>query len=206
MAHLGIETNTALEVSIPNLRKLAKKIGKNHSLAEELWWKTDIHEAHILASFIADAIKITENDFDRIVKQFDSWDVCDLSSEILSKTIFAETKMIQYSDNQEVFVKRTSFVLMCYFAVHFKQKPDDFFYPLFEIIEKEAWDDRNFVRKAVNWALRQIGKRNEHLRLKAIETAERILMQDTKSARWIAKDALRELRNEKVIERTRKKN
>lgn len=153
---------------------------------------------------IADAKKITEKDFDDIVSSFNSWDVCDLSTEILYNTPFAENKIFQYADSKEVFVKRTSFVLMCYYAVHNKVKTNDFFYPMFDLIEREAWDDRNFVRKAVNWALRQIGKRNEHLRLKAIQTAERILEQNTKSARWIANDALRELNNEKVIARTLK--
>ncbi|VBB43447.1 conserved hypothetical protein [uncultured Paludibacter sp.] len=204
LSHFGIEDSKALGVKIPDLRLLAKKIGKNHLLALELW-KTDVHEAHLLASMIADANSISEKDFDWIVDTFDSWDKCDCTCDLLVETPFAEDKMYQYADNECVFVKRTSFVLMCYFAVHKKKKPDDFFYPLLNLIEREAWDERNFVRKAVNWALRQIGKRNEYLRLKAIETAERILKQETKSARWIANDALRELRNEKVIARVRKK-
>lgn len=202
LAHFGIESSKALGVKVPDLRKFAKIIGINHPLAEELWWKTDIHEARLLASMVADPKKITEFDFDKIVSNFDSWDICDSTCDILSSTPFAVDKIFQYADNEEVFIKRTSFVLMCYFAVHDKKKNDDFFYPLLDLIEREAWDNRNFVRKAVNWALRQIGKRNENLRLKAIEKAEQILKQNTKSARWIANDALRELHNEKIIART----
>lgn len=204
LARFGIESKSALGVKIPDLRKLSKKIGKNQSLAEDLWWKTNIHEAHLLAPMIAEIDKITETDFDKIVKSFYSWDLCDCTCYYLSITPFAEEKIFEYADNEEVFVKRTAFVLMCDFAVYGKQKSNEFFYPLFDLIEREAWDERNFVRKAVNWALRQIGKRNEYLRLRAIETAERILQQNTKSARWIATDALRELRNEKVIARTLK--
>lgn len=200
----GIESSSALGVKIPDLRKLSKKIGKNHLLAEELWWKTDIHEAHLLAPMVAEIQKITENDFDAIVSSFYSWDLCDCTCYYLAMTSFAERKIFEYADNEEVFVKHTAFVLMCDFAVYGKPNNNEFFYPLLNLIEREAWDDRNFVRKAVNWALSQIGKRNEHLRLKAIETAERILQQNTKSARWIANDALRELHNEKIIARTLK--
>ena len=192
-ARFGIPDKNALGVKVPDIRKLAKKIGKNHPLAMELW-KSDVHEAKVLAPMIADAKLITEEDFDWIVSTFYSWDLCDGSCRMLSETLFAEIKITEYADSQDEFVKRTAFVLMCSFAVHHKEKPDEFFYPLFELIEREAWDNRNFVRKAVNWALRQIGKRNDHLRLKAIETAERIKLQDTSSARWIANDALRELR------------
>ena len=192
-ARFGIPDKNALGVKMPDIRKLAKKIGKNHILAMELW-HSEVHEAKALAPMIADEKLITENDFDWIVSTFDSWDLCDGACKILSKTPFAKNKITEYADNQHEFVKRTAFVLMCSFAVHHKEKPDEFFYPFFQIIEREARDNRNFVRKAVNWALRQIGKRNGHLKIKAIETAERIKEQDSKSARWIANDALRELR------------
>ncbi|MGC3978010.1 MAG: DNA alkylation repair protein [Paludibacteraceae bacterium] len=204
LSRFGIEDSKALGVKVPDIRQLARKIGKNYPLAVELW-NSEIHEAHLLAAFIADSQNITEIYFDKIVYSFDSWDVCDLTCDILSETPFAEKKMYEYANNELEFVKRTAFVLMCYFAVHHKKKNDDFFYPLLVLIERESWDERNFVRKAVNWALRQIGKRNEALRQKAIETAERILKQDTKTAKWIANDALRELRNEKIIARVMKK-
>lgn len=148
---------------------------------------------------------LTELQFDAWVNDFDSWDICDQCCSLLGPTQFALQKIEEYSIQSEEFVKRTAFVLMCEQAVHHKQVENEQFFHFFEIIEREAWDNRNFVRKAVNWALRQIGKRNETLRLKAIETAEHILNQDSKSARWIATDALRELKSDKVIERSKKK-
>lgn len=205
LSRFGIENKNALGVKLPDIRKLAKKIGKNHALAMEIWNTCDVHEALLLAPMIADIQQLTEKEFDDVVYRFNSWDLCDCTCDFLMLSPFAETKTYQYADNESVFVKRTAFVLMCSFAAHDKRKTDEFFYPLLDLVEKNAWDERNFVRKAVNWALRQIGKRNEQLRLKSIETAERILAQNTKSARWIAGDALRELRSEKVINRVRNK-
>lgn len=201
LAHFGIENSKALGVKIPLIRTLAKQIGKNHRLALELW-ATEIHEARILASIIEDPNKIDEKQFDSWVFDFDSWDVCDVCAGLLSKTNFVNAKIVEYSTHSDEFVKRTSFSLMCQLAFHDKIMTNEMFFPFFDIIERESWDDRNFVRKAVNWALRQIGKRNEVLRLKAIEVADRILLQETKSAKWIAKDALRELKDAKVISRT----
>ena len=193
MKGFGIDADEAYGVKVPLIRGLAKLIGKNHELAMELR-KSPVHEARLMASMIADHKLLTESDFDDWVSEFRSWDICDGTCSLLGKTPFARKKIDEYADNQSEFVKRTAFVLMCHFAVHEKKLPDDFFYPFFEIIENQAWDNRNFVKKAVNWALRQIGKRNANLREIAIETAERIKLQDTPSARWIASDALRELR------------
>jgi 3-methyladenine DNA glycosylase AlkD len=197
LAHFGIIDDKALGVKVPLIRQLAKKIGKNHELALELW-KTEIHEARLLATMIDNPKQINKEQFDSWVGDFNSWDICDQCCGLLIKTSFARQKIDSYADSNSEFIKRTSFVLMCALAVHDKKANDDFFYPFFDLIEREAWDERNFVRKAVNWALRQIGKRNDNLRVKAIETAERILKQDSKSARWIATDALRELNNEKI--------
>ena len=204
MAHFGIKNDKALGVKMPLIRQLAKKTGKNHDLALELW-ATEIHEARILASFIEKPELMTESQFDSWVNDFDSWDMCDVCVDLLAKTPFAIRKIEEYSTHSKEFVKRTAFSLMCQFAFYDTRMADESYFRFFEIIEREAWDNRNFVRKAVNWALRQIGKRNNALRLKAIETAQRILLQDTKSARWIANDALRELNDEKVIARTLKK-
>lgn len=205
LSHFGIENSTALGVKVPDIRKLAKRIGINHTLALELW-NIDIHEAHLLASMIAEPKLITENDLDKIVSHFNSWDTCDISCDLIYQTPYALDKIYQYADSEYEFVKRTAFALICNYAFYSKKNSDEFYYPFLELIEREAWDDRNFVKKAVNWALRQIGKRNEALRLKAIETAERILKQDTKSARWIAKNALKELNDEKIVTRVRSKN
>jgi len=193
LSHFGIANDKALGVKVPLIRQLAKKIKTNHSLALNLW-QTEVHEARILATMIDDPKLIDENQFSGWVGDFDSWDICDQCCGLFIKTPFALEKIETYSCADEEFVKRTAFVLMCSLVIK-----DEAFYHFFELIEREAWDNRNFVRKAVNWALRQIGKRNEILRMRAIECAERILRQDSKSAKWIANDALRELRSEITI-------
>ena len=204
LSHFGINDSTALGIKIPFLRQLAKEIGKNHDLALQLW-DTGIHEARLLASMIEDPKMISEFQFDAWVNDFNSWDICDQCCSVLGKTEFSLRKIEEYSTRPEEFVKRTAFVLMCDMAIHHMKVENEVFCHFLDIIEREAWEDRNFVRKAVNWAVRQIGKRNEVLRLKAIETCERIMNQDTKSARWIAKDALRELNTKEIILRINKK-
>lgn len=203
LSHFGIRNEKALGVKIPDLRKLAKEIGINHQLALKLW-DTEIHEARMLASMIENPNLISENQFDHWVNCFDSWDICDITSNLLVNTAFVSQKIEEYSISKSEFVKRTAFTMMCELAFHSKSTTNDDFLHFFEIIEREAWDERNFVRKAVNWALRQIGKRNEMLRLAAIRSAEKIMLQNTKSARWIASDALRELNNDKIIARVKK--
>lgn len=198
LSYFGIRNEKAFGVKIPLIRELARRIGKNHELALELW-RTEVHEARLLATFIDNPKQITENQFDSWVGDFNSWDICDQCCSLLIKTPFAIPKIAIYASAKEEYVKRTAFVLMCALVINDKKAKDEVFYPFFDLIEREARDERNFVRKAVNWALRQIGKRNEVLRLKAIECGERILIQDSKSARWIANDALRELRSEKII-------
>lgn len=204
LERFGIENSNAFGIKIPDLRLFAKKIGKNHELALELW-ETGIHEARILASFIDDSKQVTEKQFDAWVRDFDSWDICDQCCSLLIQSPFAKDKIVSYSVANEEFVKRTAFVLICALVIYDKKAPNESFYPYFELMEREAWDEHNFVRKALNWALRQIGKRNEALRLKAIECAERIQLQDSKSARWIAADALRELKSHQVITRLKNK-
>jgi 3-methyladenine DNA glycosylase AlkD len=198
LSYFGIKDDKALGVKVPLIRQLAKNIGKNHELALGLW-KTEIHEARLLATMIDDPKLVTEDQFDSWVSEFNSWDICDQCCGLLIKTPYALSKIEVSSAAKEEFVKRTAFVLICALVIYDKKAKDESFYRFFELIEREAWDDRNFVRKAANWALRQIGKRNEALRLKAIESAERIMNQCSKSARWIATDALRELKSEKTI-------
>lgn len=198
LSRFGINDSAALGIRVPALRSFAKLIGVNHDLAIELW-RTEIHEARILASMIADSKLITEELVEEWVSSFNSWDLCDVTCDLLGRTPFVIQLIEKYAARNEEFVKRTAFALMCELAFHDKKTSNEQFYAFFEIIERESWDNRNFVRKAVNWALRQIGKRNETLRLEAIEVAERIQNQGSKSARWIATDALRELNSEKVI-------
>jgi 3-methyladenine DNA glycosylase AlkD len=200
LAHFGINDSKALGVKVPLIRKLAKTIGIDHKLALELW-ETEIHEARLLASMIANAKEMTEIQFDSWVNDFDSWDMCDQTADLLVQTPFVFSKIDEYSTRNEEFIKRTAFTLMCKLAFQGKKSEDKLFFHFFDIIEREAWDNRNFVRKSINWALRQIGKRNEILRLMAIDTAERIYNQGSKSAKWIATDALRELNDSKVIMR-----
>ena len=201
MARFGIKSENAYGVSILDLRKLAKQIGKNHTLAGQLW-SSGIHEARILAGMVDDPEQVTESQMEHWVNDFDSWDVCDqCCSNLFDKTVFAYLKAIEWSERKEEFVKRAGFVLMAVLAVHDKAADDDQFAQFFPIIKREATDRRNFVKKAVNWALRQIGKRNRALNQAAIDVGKEIKTIDSKAARWIAGDALRELTCEKVKSR-----
>lgn len=203
MARFGINPENTLGISIPNLRKLAKETGKDHALAEQLW-SSGIHEAQILAGMIDDPKLVTEEQMEGWVKDFDSWDVCDqCCMNLFEKTGFAYQKAVGWSARGEEFIKRAGFVVMARLAVSDKKADDKQFEPFLPIIKREATDDRNFVRKAVNWALRQIGKRNHNLNRQAIETAREIQEMDSKSARWIAADALRELTSPAVLRRLR---
>jgi 3-methyladenine DNA glycosylase AlkD len=193
MARFGIDNSKALGVKVPEIRKLAKAIKKDHQFAQELW-QTGIHEARLLATMIADPAQVSPQQMDSWVNDFASWDVCDQAcGNLFIRTAFVMDKAFEYSKSELEFVKRCGFVLMAEYAVHHKKATDDVFLAFLPIIEQEARDDRNFVKKAINWALRQIGKRNTLLRHAAIQCADRILAQDTKAARWIAKDALKEL-------------
>ena len=199
MARFGINPKDTYGVCIPVLRKMAKQIGKNHLLAQQLWTSSGIHEARILAGMIDVPEKVTEIQLERWVKDFDSWDVCDqCCSNLFDKTKFAHKKAIEWIKRREEFVKRAGFVLMATLAVHDKEADNQKFIRFLPIIKREATDERNFVKKAVNWALRQIGKRNSALNKIAIHTAKEIQKIDSKSARWIASDAIRELTSEAV--------
>lgn len=204
MARYGINTDKAFGVSIPNLRMLAKQSGKNHSLALELW-KLDYHETKILASMIDDPKTVTEKQMEEWVRDFGSWDICDQTcNNLFGKTSMAFDKSFQWCRRDEEFVKRAGFVLMAVLAVHDKKREDRDFEQFLNEIYLGSNDDRVYVKKAVNWALRQIGKRNISLNKKAIETAENIKKLNYKSAKWIANDAIRELNSPKIIQRIRK--
>lgn len=201
MSRFGINSKNTLGVSMPVLRKLAKEIGKNHKIALDIW-ESGIHEAKILAGLIDESDKVTKVQMEKWVKDFDSWDVCDqVCGNLFDKTVFAWQKAIDLTKRKEEFVKRTGFALMACLAVHDKKTQDKNFIELLPIIKREATDERNFVRKAVNWALRQIGKRNRRLNKKALKTAKEILKMENKTAKWIAGDAIRELTSESVQKR-----
>lgn len=204
MARFGIKTGRALGgIGLPRLRAMAKRIGKDHLLADELW-RSQIHEARILASMIDDPAAVSEEQMEEWAAGFDSWDVVDgVCSSLFDKTPFAWAKALEWSSREEEFVKRAGFTMMATLAVHDKKATDEEFLALLPVIEREAGDPRNFVRKAANWALRQIGKRNTVLNAAAIACAERIHSEGTRSAKWVASDALRELRSDAAQSRLR---
>lgn len=202
MARFGIRVDKAFGgIGVPVLRKLSREIGKSHKLAEELW-NSGIHEARHLAAMIDEPARVTEAQMERWVKEFDSWDVCDgCCLNLFDKTPFAHRKALEWSKRKDEFVKRAGFSLMAVLAVHDRNSGDKIFERFLPIIKRESIDERNFVKKAVNWALRQIGKRNLRLNSVAIKTAEEIRKLDSRSARWVAADALRELKSEAVQQR-----
>lgn len=201
MARFGINPKKTLGIGMPVLRKMAKEIGKNHKLALELW-DSGIHEARILAGFIDETEKVTEGQMEKWVADFDSWDVCDqVCSSLFDQTSFVWKKLEELTKRKEEFVKRTGFTLMACLAVHDKKTQDKDFIKLLSIIKREATDERNFVRKAVNWALRQIGKRNKNLNKEAIKMAQEILRIENKTAKWIASDTIRELTSPSIQKR-----
>lgn len=209
MKRFGITTKKAFGVSAPVLKQLAKDIKKQakdrHSLALELW-QTEIHEARIIAYLIDNPKEVTEKQMDEWAKDFDNWAICDgTCGHLFCKTEFAYKKVLEWSEREEEFVKRAGIVLIAWLAVHDKKADDAKIAEFLQILENKANDERNFIKKAVNWSLRQIGKRNLNLNKFALETAQKIKLQNSKSARWIASDALRELTNEKTLERLQKK-
>jgi 3-methyladenine DNA glycosylase AlkD len=203
MGRFGIKGSRMLGVSVPNLRELAAREGKNHCIALELW-TTGIHDARLLATMMDESEKVTESQVESWVKDFDSWDIVDQAcGNLLVKTAFAMTKALEWTTREREYEKRSGFSLIATLAVHDKKSSDEMFLNFLPSIIRESKDERNFVKKAVNWSLRQIGKRNERLNSAAIETAEAIAKLDSKSARWIAADALRELRSEAVQRKLR---
>lgn len=205
MARFGINSTNTLGVSVYVLRDMAKKIGTDHGLACELW-DSGIHEARILAGMIDNPAVVTEAQLEKWVLDFDSWDVCDqCCSNLFDKTPFAHKKAVEWTERDEEFVKRAGFVMMAALSVHDKAADNEAFEKFFPIIVRESTDSRNFVKKAVNWALRNIGKRNIELNRRSLEIAEEIKLIDSSAARWIASDAIRELAGEKVQARLRAK-
>jgi 3-methyladenine DNA glycosylase AlkD len=199
MARFGINPDRALGVRIPDLRRLAKEIGTDHRLALALW-RTKVHEARILASMLDDPAAVTEDQMDSWASDFDSWDLCDqCCGNLFDRTPLAYRKAVEWAGRDEEFVKRAGFALMAWAAVHDKTADDRIFLEFLPVIEREAGDDRNFVKKAVNWSLRQIGKRNRRLHRSAVAVATRLgKRDDSRTARWIGTDALRELASEGV--------
>jgi 3-methyladenine DNA glycosylase AlkD len=205
MAYFGVNVPKAHGISTPVLQQFARHIGKDHRLAQELW-TTGIHEARILATFIGQPERITAAEMERWARDFNSWDIVDAACCYLyAHTKFAWKKAAEWSRRCEEFEKRAAFSLVAYLSYKDKDAGDARFVKFLRVIEREACDERNFVKKAVNWTLRNIGKRNVRLNREAIRVAERIRRQDSRAARWIAADALRELKSDAVQKRLREK-
>ena len=200
-AHFGINTEKALGLSMPEIRGVAKQITKDHMLAEALW-QEGLHETRLIASMIDHPKWVNEAQMERWVIDFDSWDICDQTcGELFDRTPYASKKIHEWSARKEEFVKRAAFALIAWQAVHDKKRDDQDFLPYLRLIERESTDARNFVKKAVNWALRQIGKRSVELHGPALKMSRSLTLSEDKTARWIGSDALRELSSEKVLQR-----
>jgi 3-methyladenine DNA glycosylase AlkD len=201
MARYGISTVGTLGVPVYILRRMAKEAGRDHTLADALW-NSGIHEARIIATLVDDPALVTARQMDRWARDFDSWDVCDHACHNLFRySPLAFAKAAQWAGAKREFVRRAGFSMMAGLAVKAKSATDEQFTAFLPVIAQAASDDRNMVKKSVNWALRQIGKRNRRLHKLAIAAAEEIRRQDSRSARWIAADALRELRSPATIGR-----
>ena len=193
MARFGIVGRKLLGVSVVQLRTIAKRTGRDHTLAEQLW-ASGIFEARILAAFVSEPARLTRRQANAWAKDFECWADCDgLCIHLFRKTPFAHALAVAWSSRREEMVKRAGFTMMATLAVHDKAAPDALFHSYLSRIEEAATDERHNVKKGVNWALRQIGKRNRDLNREAISTAKRIHKLDSRAARWIASDALREL-------------
>jgi len=204
MAKYGMAVEQRLGISVPDMRKLAKEIGRDHNLAVDLW-KTGIAEARILASMVGDPDKLTEEEMEDWVKGINSWDVCDqVCMNLFGKNRLAWKKIVDWSEREEEFVKRTAFSLIACLAWHDKRASDEKFIELFPVIIRGATDERNLAKKAVNWALRNIGKRNLNSHEAAINTANEIKRLNSKAARWIAADAIRELESDAIQSKLRR--
>ncbi|MFA4932398.1 MAG: DNA alkylation repair protein [Caldisericia bacterium] len=198
LTHVGIPDEHAYGVSMAGIQSAARHVIPDHQLAQDLW-NTGVYEARIVAAMVDRPMWVTADQMEEWAGAFDSWAVCDaVCSTLFDRTPFAVGTAQAWSSRDEEFVKRAGFVLMAVLAVHDKVKPDAEFEAFLPLIEAEAWDNRNYVRKAVNWALRQLGKRNLRLNASARACAVRIQAQNTTAARWIAADALRELQSPSV--------
>ncbi len=205
MARFGIDGANTLGISMYTLREIAKEMKHNHALALELW-NSGFHEARILAGLIDDPKQVTEEQLERWVADFDTWDIVDQVSALIAQTPFVIQKIHEWSSRDEEFVKRAAFSLIAEISFYHKKMSDGEFEQFFPMIIRESKDERNYVRKAVNWALRNIGKKNLNLNKRAVEVAREIQKIDSKSAKWIAADAIRELTGEPVRKRLEKRD
>lgn len=201
MARYGIPSDTACGVTVADIRALAKRLGRNHELAVALWG-TGVYEARMLTAFVAEPARVTPAQMDRWCREFDSWAICDtLCFHLFDRTPHAWKKVAQWADRRGEFGRRAAFALLASLALHDKRATDAPFLDSLQLIERAATDERNFVRKAVSWALRSIGKRNPNLNAAAVLVARRLADSSSAASRWVGKDALRDLASPATIRR-----
>jgi 3-methyladenine DNA glycosylase AlkD len=199
LVRFGINAKKAFGVSMANIKVLAKRLGRNHELAAALW-KTGWYEARMLTSFVDEPDRVTPAQMDRWCRDFDNWGICDtLCFVLFDKTPHAWAKVAEWNDNRGEFVKRAAFALIASLALHDKKSGDKPFLESLRFIERAATDERNFVKKGVSWALRAVGRRNATLNVAAVKVARRLADSSEAPARWVGKDALKELTNQKVV-------
>ncbi|WP_054313022.1 DNA alkylation repair protein [Mesorhizobium sp. 1M-11] len=204
MQRFGIKVERALGIPHGPQRDIARKIKRNHERAFELWG-SGIVEAQFIASATADPKRFSVDDARSWASTFDSWDIVDGVTDLFVDTEHWQALIVEFADDEREFVRRAAFAMIAWASVHRKKEPDVTFESLLPLIEKHSKDSRNFVKKAVNWALRQIGKRSMALHGPALVLAEKLAASQDKTERWIGKDAVRELTNPKILERLAKR-
>ena len=201
MARYGIRARKVFGVPMAAMKDLAKRFGANHELAAALW-ATGWHEARILAAFVDEPERVTSAQMDRWCRDFDNWAICDtVCFHLFDRTPHAFRKVAQWSRRREEFVKRAAFALLASVALHDKHTSDEQFARCLPLIERAAGDERNFVKKGVSWGLRGLGRRSPDLHAAAVALAQRLSASPEPAARWVGKDALRDLTRPMVIRR-----
>lgn len=200
MARFGIDTSTALGITTPQMQAIARQVGRSHERALDLW-STGLRDARMAAILTADPRQLTKQEVRTWAGEFNSWEVVDTAADLFTQTPFWQDLVAEFAADDREFVRRTAFAMIAGATVHNKQEPDETFIAYLPLIETHAGDPRNFVRKAVNWALRNIGKRNRFCHAPALALAENLASSSDRTARWIGKDAVRELKSDKLLAR-----
>lgn len=200
MAKFGIDTTTALGITTPQMQALVRQVKRDHARALALW-DTGLRDARMLAILTADPKALTMDEARAWAGDFNSWEIVDTAADLFTETPFWRALFTKFAEDEREYVRRTAFAMIAGATVHNKDEPDEALLAYLPLIEKHATDPRNFVRKAVNWALRNIGKRNATCHGPALALAEKLAASDDKTARWIGKDAVRELKSEKILAR-----
>ncbi|MBA4785523.1 MAG: DNA alkylation repair protein [Rhizobiales bacterium] len=200
MARFGIDTSTALGITTPQMQAIARQVGRSHERALDLW-STGLRDARMAAILTADPRQLTKQQVRTWAGEFNSWEVVDTAADLFTQTPFWQDLVAEFAADDREFVRRTAFAMIAGATVHNKQEPDETFIAYLPLIETHAGDPRNFVRKAVNWALRNIGKRNRFCHVPALALAENLAASSDRTARWIGKDAVRELKSDKLLAR-----